>query len=60
MKPAAFTYARPDGLAAAFGELKTEDARLLAGGQSLVPMLNLRLASASRLVDSARALALPV
>ena len=35
-----------------------EDARVLAGGQSLVPMLNLRLARPSALVDVGRVAAL--
>lgn len=56
MKPAAFGYHRPRDLAEALslmGELG-EDARWLAGGQSLVPLLNLRLASPSHLVDISR------
>ncbi len=53
MKPAPFRYARPDTLADAIRLLGAEDggARLLAGGQSLVPMLNMRLARPSVLVD---------
>ena len=53
MKPAPFRYLRPGTLeealdhAAQFGE----DALLLAGGQSLVPMMNLRLARAGHVVD---------
>ncbi len=55
MKPAPFAYFRPRSLAEAI-QLLTEaggGARPLAGGQSLVPMLNLRLAPADRLVDLA-------
>jgi CO/xanthine dehydrogenase FAD-binding subunit/aerobic-type carbon monoxide dehydrogenase small subunit (CoxS/CutS family) len=53
VKPPAFRYERPDTLAEALA-LFTEhgdDARPLAGGQSLVPMLNLRLAAPAVLVD---------
>ncbi len=52
MKPAAFEYVRARSLEEAFGWLTTDgDAKLLAGGQSLVPMMNMRLARPSRLVD---------
>ncbi|MGA9857899.1 MAG: FAD binding domain-containing protein [Solirubrobacteraceae bacterium] len=51
MKPAPFEYAAPDTLPAALDLLADEDARALAGGQSLVPMLNFRLARPSLLVD---------
>ncbi|MEM8855868.1 MAG: xanthine dehydrogenase family protein subunit M [Pseudomonadota bacterium] len=52
MKPAAFEYARPDSLAAALALLgEGPDTRILAGGQSLVPMMNLRLARPAKLVD---------
>src|SRR5438876_741131 len=53
MKPAPFRYARPDTLAAAVDLLSSSDgeARILAGGQSLVPMLNMRLARPAVLVD---------
>lgn len=53
MKPAPFEYHRPQSLAAAldaFAQLEGE-VRLLAGGQSLVPMLNLRLARPDHLID---------
>ena len=50
MKPAPFEYAAPETVAEAVG-LLGEDALVLAGGQSLVPMLNLRLARPARLVD---------
>lgn len=51
MKPAPFRYAVPDSLAHALHLLAEEEARPLAGGQSLVPMLNFRLARPELLVD---------
>lgn len=53
MKAPAFAYARPRTLDEAFGLLDThgEDARIIAGGQSLVALLNLRLAAPKLLVD---------
>jgi len=56
MKPRPFDYARPDtadeavALLAEYGD----DARILAGGQSLVPMLNLRLIDPALLIDISR------
>lgn len=50
MKPAAFEYARPASLADAVALLR-DGARVLAGGQSLGPMLNLRLAQPRMLVQ---------
>lgn len=50
MKPVAFDYQRPAGIAEALSAL-TGEARALAGGCSLGPMLNLRLARPSSLVD---------
>jgi len=56
VKPRPFDYVRPDtveevlALLAEYGD----DARILAGGQSLVPMLNLRLIEASVLIDISR------
>ena len=50
MKPAPFDYVAPTSLAEAL-ELLDEDSRVLAGGQSLVPLLNFRLARPERLVD---------
>ena len=53
MKPAPFAYHRPgtreevDGLLAELGP----EAKLLAGGQSLIPILNMRLAAPAHLVD---------
>ena len=52
MKPVAFRYERPDSVEDAVALLREhEDAKVLAGGQSLVPMLNMRLARPSMLVD---------
>jgi carbon-monoxide dehydrogenase medium subunit len=52
VKPASFAYHRPASLDEALGLLAgDEDAKPLAGGQSLVPMLNFRLARPSALVD---------
>ena len=53
MVAAAFSYLRVDSLNEAVRALSDqgEDAKLLAGGQSLVPMLNLRLAMPSVLID---------
>lgn len=51
MKPARFRYAAPDSLAGALELLSEENARPLAGGQSLIPMLNLRLLRPALLVD---------
>jgi aerobic carbon-monoxide dehydrogenase medium subunit len=56
VKPAAFDYHRPTSAAEAV-ELLAEfgdGAKLLAGGQSLVPMLALRLAAFDRLIDIGR------
>jgi aerobic carbon-monoxide dehydrogenase medium subunit len=53
MKPAAFDYQRPESLAACLDLLAQggDGTRILAGGQSLVPMMNLRLARPERLID---------
>jgi carbon-monoxide dehydrogenase medium subunit len=53
VKPAPFAYHRPASLDEALGLLADPDAKPLAGGQSLVPMLNFRLARPSALVDLA-------
>jgi len=50
MKPAPFEYAAPSTLEEALG-LLGEEARPLAGGQSLVPLLNFRLARPELVVD---------
>ena len=52
MKPAAFEMSRPHTVGEALALLHEHaDAKLLAGGQSLVPILNLRLATPSLVVD---------
>ena len=53
VKPAPFDYAAPESLDDALA-LLDDDSRPLAGGQSLVPMLNFRLARPARLVDLER------
>jgi carbon-monoxide dehydrogenase medium subunit len=55
MKPVAFDYARPASVAEALQMLGGRpDAKVLAGGQTLGPMLNLRLAQPALLVDITR------
>jgi 2-furoyl-CoA dehydrogenase FAD binding subunit len=56
MKPRPFDYIRPDTIDEAVAVLAEhgEAARVLAGGQSLVAMLNLRLVDVETLVDIAR------
>ena len=55
MKAARFDYVRPSDVGDALAALaKAEGAKLLAGGQSLGPMLNLRLARPALLVDVSR------
>src|SRR6478672_1924478 len=55
MKPVAFDYARPTSVAEAVRMLAgTPGAKVLAGGQTLGPMLNLRLAQPALLVDVTR------
>jgi CO/xanthine dehydrogenase FAD-binding subunit len=55
MKPAPFDYVRPASLAETCALLAAdEDARLIAGGQTLVPMLAMRLARPARLIDILR------
>lgn len=51
MKPAAFDYVAAADLYEALDALREDDARVIAGGQSLVPMLNMRLATPRVLVD---------
>jgi aerobic carbon-monoxide dehydrogenase medium subunit len=56
MIPAAFDYVRPstvDEAVAALGSAG-EDAKVLAGGQSLLPLLRLRLAAPTVLIDLGR------
>ena len=53
MKPASFEYFRPQSLDEALSLLAEHggDAKPLAGGQSLIPAMNFRLATPSVLVD---------
>jgi carbon-monoxide dehydrogenase medium subunit len=54
--PAAFEYSRPKSVDEALGLLAQHagSAKLIAGGQSLLPLLKLRVASAERLIDIGR------
>ncbi len=56
MIPASFDYHAPKTLSEAIGMLAQhrEDAKVLSGGQSLLPLLKLRLGSAGHLVDIGR------
>jgi carbon-monoxide dehydrogenase medium subunit len=53
MKPARFDYVAPETVAEAVAYLKEQEgeAKILAGGQSLMPLLNMRLARPTLLVD---------
>ena len=52
MKTAPFRYHRPSSLAEAVGLLASlENARVIAGGQSLMPMMNFRLVTPDHLID---------
>jgi CO/xanthine dehydrogenase FAD-binding subunit len=55
MKPAAFEYSRPTNIDEACALLAADDgARVIAGGQTLVPLMAMRLARPTRLIDIAR------
>jgi CO/xanthine dehydrogenase FAD-binding subunit len=55
MKPAKFDYLRPESLDEALAMLSADDGeRPIAGGQSLLPLMNLRLARPSALIDVGR------
>ena len=56
MFPAAFDYAAPTTLAEALSVLKQrgDDAKIMAGGQSLIPLLKLRFAQPALVVDIGR------
>ena len=61
MKPAPFTYHDPRTVGEATGLLASlENARVLAGGQSLMPMMNFRYAMPDHLVDLNRIDASPI
>ena len=52
MKPAQFQYHKPQTISEAIQLLAhLENARLLAGGQTLVPMLNFRVSAFDNIVD---------
>ena len=51
MKPSPFTYHRPATLAQALAVLAQTGGKVLAGGQSLLPILSMRLAAPDHLVD---------
>ncbi|NKX45915.1 FAD binding domain-containing protein [Roseicyclus persicicus] len=53
MIPAGFDYHRPADLASALSILQThgDEARVIAGGHSLIPMMKLRMAEIAHLVD---------
>ncbi|MGA9197800.1 MAG: xanthine dehydrogenase family protein subunit M [Pseudolabrys sp.] len=51
MKPAPFAYKKARSLDEAVALLVEKDARLLAGGQSLIATLNMRLSAPSLLID---------
>ena len=51
MKAASFAYAKPASLSEALELLARPGAKVLAGGQSLIPSLNMRLSSPELLVD---------
>src|ERR1700730_13525205 len=54
MFPAKFAYAAPSSLQEAVGLLEDPDAKVLAGGHSLLPLMKLRLAQPKLLVDIGR------
>ena len=51
MKAPSFAYAKPRTLAEAFDLLERPGAKILAGGQSLIPSLNMRLSAPELLID---------
>ena len=53
MKPAVFSYGKPDTLEEALSLMAEHghDASVLAGGQSLVPVLSMRIARPAHVVD---------
>ena len=56
MKPPPFSYAAPESLDECVALLSqySDDARILAGGQSLMPLLNLRMVRPTVIIDIAR------
>lgn len=51
MKAAPFAYVRPGGVEDVVSELSRDGAKVIAGGQSLVPVLAMRLGRPTQLVD---------
>ena len=53
MIPAGFEYHRPGDIASAIGILQEhgDEARVIAGGHSLIPMMKLRMAEMGHLID---------
>jgi carbon-monoxide dehydrogenase medium subunit len=51
LKAPSFAYAKPRTLAEAFELIERPGAKILAGGQSLIPSLNMRLSAPELLVD---------
>jgi len=51
LKAPSFAYAKAKSLAEAFELIERPGARILAGGQSLIPSLNMRLSAPELLVD---------
>jgi CO/xanthine dehydrogenase FAD-binding subunit len=54
MKPVAFDYVRPASIDEACAALAADASVVIAGGQTLIPMLAMRLARPARLIDIAR------
>ncbi|WP_158553366.1 FAD binding domain-containing protein [Peribacillus saganii] len=56
MKPPKFSYLRPNDLAEALDLLAEygEDAKIMSGGQSLIPLLNMRLSTPRYIIDIGR------
>ena len=56
MIPSTFDYVRPNSVDEAISALKAggEDSKVITGGQSMLPLLRLRLAAPSVLVDCGR------
>ncbi|MEH7114168.1 xanthine dehydrogenase family protein subunit M [Neobacillus niacini] len=56
MKPAVFSYLRPTNLQQALNYLEEygEDSKILSGGQSLIPTMNMRLSAPAYLIDISR------
>ncbi|NBS97587.1 MAG: carbon monoxide dehydrogenase, partial [Betaproteobacteria bacterium] len=63
MKPSRFNYERPESLAQALELLNSAsvqglEARIMAGGQSLIPMMNYRIVKPDLVIDIGRLLEL--